>query len=100
MKAIADNDDIMLQSYNEEITTAVTDAVAATSQTYVDVLKKADKFDKEAQADAARKALTACIASISLAAQAFIEEAYGNISDYLTNKIEAEVRKQKLELAY
>ncbi len=82
-KTAADADDIMLQGYIEEITTAVTDAVAATSQTYVDALKKADKFDKEAQADAARKALTACIASISPAAQAFIEEAYGNISDYL-----------------
>ncbi len=99
-KAAVDTDDIMLQGYIEEITTAVTDAVAATSQTYVDALKKTDKFDKEAQADAARKALTACIASISPAAQAFIEEAYGNISDYLTNKIEAEVRKQKLELAH
>ncbi len=99
-KAAADADDIMLQGYIEEITTAVNDAVAATSQTYVDALKKADKFDKDAQTDAARKALTACIASISPAAQDFIEKAYGNITEYLTNKIEAEVRKQKLELAH
>ncbi len=46
------------------------------------------------------KTLTACIASISPDAQAFIEEAYGSITDYLTNKIEAKAHKQKLELAH
>lgn len=73
--AAADTDDIKTQSYIKEITDAISDAVAATSQTYVDALKQAGKFTKEAQAEAAKKALTACLASISPAAQKFIEAA-------------------------
>lgn len=96
--AAADTDNIKVQGYITEISDAITDAVSATSQTYVDALKNAGTFTKEAQAEAAKKALTACIASISPAAQAFIEEVYGDITEYLTNKIEAEVRKQKLSL--
>ncbi len=97
-KAAADADDITTQGYIEEITTAVTDAVAATSQTYVDALKQAGKFDKDAQLDAAKKALAACIASIGPAAKEFIEEAYGDLTEYLTIRIEAEVRRQKKAL--
>lgn len=94
--AKADTDNIKVQGYIEEIATAISDAVAATSQTYVDALKQAGKFDLEAQKEAAQKALTACIASISPAAQEFIEDAYGDLKEYLSTKIEAEVRKQKL----
>lgn len=96
--AKADTDNITAQRYIEEITAAISDAVAATSQTYVDALKQSGKFTLEAQKEAAQKALTACIASISPAAQDFIEDAYGDLKEYLTTKIEAEVRKQKLEV--
>lgn len=95
--AVADTYDIKKQGYIKEIANAISDAVAATSQTYVDALKQAGTFTKEAQAEAAQKALTACMASISPAATAFIEEAYGDLKAYLANKIEAEVRKQKVE---
>jgi len=73
--------------------------VDATSQTYVDALKNAGKFDAEAQEEFAKKALTACLQSISPAAQRFIESAYDGIREYLTTRIEAEVRKQKGEAA-
>lgn len=96
-KATAQTDDIKQQGYIKEIADAISAAVAATSQTYVDALKKNGAFTVEAQKEAANKALTACLASISPAAQAFIEAAYGDIKDYLTTKIEAEVRKQKNE---
>ena len=95
--AQANTDNIKAQGYIKEITDAIADAVAATSQTYVDALKQAGKFIPEAQAEAAKKALNACLASISPAAMAFIEGIYGDVKDYLTNKIEAEVRKQKNE---
>ena len=88
--AEADTEDIKVKGYINEITTAVADAVSATSQTYVDALKQAGKFTAEAQKEAAKKALNACIAS------KFIESAYGDLKEYLSNKIEAEVRKQKL----
>lgn len=86
------------RGYITEIADAVSAAVAATSQTYVDALKQAGKFDLEAQKEAAQKALTACLASISPAAQAFIEALYGDLTEYLTTKIEAEVRRQKIAL--
>lgn len=95
--ATAETEDIKAQGYIREIVDAVSNAVAATSQTYVDALKNAGEFTLEAQKEALQKALTACIASISPAAQAFIESVYGDLKEYLTNKIEAEVRKQKLE---
>lgn len=94
--AQADTDNINAQRYIEEITNAIADAVSATSQTYVDALKQSGKFTVEAQKEAAKKALTVCIASISPAAQEFIEDAYGDLKEYLSTKIEAEVRKQKI----
>ena len=95
--AQAETDDIKKKGYIEEIATAISDAVSATSQTYVDALKQSGQFTAEAQAEAARRALNACIASLAPDTAKFIEAAYGDIKEYLSNKIEAEVRKQKLE---
>ncbi len=98
-RVLASTDDIKKHGYIKEIAGAITGAVAATSQTYVDELKKAGTFTEEAQAEAAQKALTACLAAISPPAKAFAETAYGDLTAYLANKIEAEVRKQKGESA-
>lgn len=97
-KATAETESIRKQYYINEISDAVSNAVAATSQTYVDALKKAGSFDKEKQKEAAQKALNACLASLSAEAVSFIEDAYGDSIRYLTDKIEAEVRKQKNEM--
>ena len=96
-KAVASTDNTKVQGYISEISEAVANAVAATSQTYVDALKKAGKFDEEAQEEAAEKALSACLTSISLAAIDYIKGAYDDLKTYLSTKIEAEVRKQKGE---
>lgn len=93
--AAANTEDTKVQGYIMEIGIAVSDAVAATSQTYVDALKKNGEFTVEAQKQAAQMALAACIASLTPAAKEFIEQAYGDLSGYLANKIEAEVRSQK-----
>ncbi len=96
--AAADTESVKAKRYITEAAEAIAAAVAATNQTYVDTLKNAGKFDAEAQKEAAQKALAACLASISPAAQSFIEAAYGDIREYLTTQIEAEVRKQKCYL--
>ena len=75
-KAVASTEDTKRQGYIKKIADAISDAVSE---------------------EAAQKALAACIASISPAATEFIEDAYGDVKEYLTNKIEAEVRKQKNE---
>lgn len=94
--AAAKTDSTKKQDYIREIADAIADAVSATSQTYVDSLKNSGEFTPEAQKKAAEKALTACLASISPAAQEFVESVYGDLTEYLTTKIEAEVRNQKL----
>lgn len=93
--AAANAESVKAKTYITEAAEAIAAAVAATNQTYVDALKKAGTFDAAAQKEAAQKALEACLASISPAAQSFIETAYGDIREYLTTRIEAEVRKQK-----
>ena len=95
--AAANAESTKAKTYITEATEAIAAAVAATNQTYVDALKNAGKFDGAAQKEAAQKALEACLLSISPAAQEFIETAYGDIKQYLTTRIEAEVRKQKNE---
>ena len=94
-QAAAETNSTLLKDVIEEVTGIVDIAVSAVSQTYVDELKKAGSFDAEAQKQALAMALAACIKAISPAAKAFIEETYGDLTEYLTTYIEAEVRKQK-----
>ena len=63
-RALADTDDIKKQGYIKEIADAITDAVAATSQTFVDALKRAGNFTQDKWEEAADKALSACLTSI------------------------------------
>lgn len=79
-----------------EIAKAIVNAVSMVSQTYVDVLKAAGKFDEAAQKEALNRALEACVASLSDSAYQFIQNVYGDPRAYLTNQIEAEVKRQKL----
>lgn len=95
-QAAAETNSTLLKDVIEEVTGIVDIAVSAVSQTYVDELKKAGSFDAEAQKQALAMALSACIKAISPAAKAFIEESYGDLTEYLTTYIEAEVRKQKV----
>lgn len=95
-QAAAETNSTLLKDVIEEVTGIVDIAVSAVSQTYVDELKKAGSFDAEAQKQALAMALSACIKAISPAAKAFIEESYGDLTEYLTTYIEAAVRRQKL----
>lgn len=79
-----------------EIPKAVEDAVRMTFQTYVDNLKAGGLFDAEAQKKALQMALQACLLSLSQSAQDYIKDTTGDVTGYLTNCIEAEVKRQKL----
>ena len=85
------------QYYLGEITAAVTTAVTATSQTYVDALKADNAFTKEAQLEALQKAKNTALSILSPAAAQFIANVYGDLNEYLTAKIEETVRVQKTE---
>ena len=70
-------------------------AVTYTSQTYVDALKKSDSFSKENQEEALNMAVEKAKSLLTAEAIVFLEEAYGDVTEFLKTNIEAEVREQK-----
>lgn len=81
--------------YVSMVARTITDCVIATNQTYVEALKKQGSFDAEAQKIAFQKTLDAVIAVLSDDAKAYLSELYGDVTAYLTTRIEAEVNLQK-----
>lgn len=82
--------------YLKAVASAISTAVAHTSQTYVDGLKKNGTFTKESQEAALQKALEEAKKLLTAEAAEFLRKAYGNLDAYLIANIEAEVRTQKL----
>ena len=83
------------RKYAEMITETIASCVLATSQTYVDTLKAQGKFDAEAQKIAFQQTYDAIISFLSEEAKEYITEMYGDITKYLTQRIEAEVKLNK-----
>lgn len=79
-----------------EISDCAQSAVLSVSQTYVDTLKAAGTFDDAAQKKALAMALAALTGSLTQSAKDFIVENFGDLTTYLTGRIEAEVKRQKL----
>ena len=73
----------------------ITKCVIATTQTYVETLKKEGKFDKTAQETAFSKTYTAVLAILSDEAKKYLTEAVGDLNLYITQQIEAEVKLTK-----
>lgn len=70
-------------------------AVTYTSQTYVDALKKSGNFSKENQEEALNMAVEKAKSLLTAEAIKFLEDAYGDVTEFLKTNIEAEVREQK-----
>lgn len=101
LKALADYLGIKTKSdtarkYLAEVADAISTAVTFTSQTYVDALKKEDKFTPENQREALQKALAKAQSLLTEEARDFLQTAYGDLNEYLKSRIEAEVRNQKM----
>ena len=73
----------------------IRDCVSATTQTYVDSLKKQGKFDEAAQKVAFQMTFDAVMQVLSDDVKQYLIEVYGDLTAYLTTKIEAEVKAQK-----
>lgn len=73
----------------------ISDCVIATNQTYVDALKEQNAFDKEAQEEAFKKTYEAVMAVLSEDAKEYLTHIYGDLSAYITARIEAEVKANK-----
>lgn len=82
--------------YIQMATDAVAQAVAYTSQTYVDALKKQGAFTKEAQLEAFRKSRDKVMEILSDAAVGALMQIYGDFDVWLNTKIEQVCRETKL----
>lgn len=89
-------DDALMQKYLAEVSDAVQTAVSLVNQTYVDSLKQAGKFDKNAQRLALDQAYIKAEQMLTAEAREFLVRAYGDLDSYIISKVEAEVRNQKM----
>lgn len=89
-------DSEMADKYIQMLTQTITDCVIATNQTYVETLKKQEAFTKEAQKEAFQKTYDAVMLVLTDDAKDYLAEAYGDLTAYITMKIEAEVNMSKI----
>ena len=89
-----DNDNA--DKYIVMLTDTISACVIATNQTYVEALKKENAFTKEAQQEAFQLTFDAVMAVLTEDAKKYLVSAYGDLTAYITNKIEAEVNANKL----
>ena len=66
------------------------------NQRYVNDLKKEGKFDKDKQAEILQRAVSAALKSLSSDAQEYLKKTYGDTTEYLENRIEAQIGKNKM----
>jgi hypothetical protein len=88
-----DND--IAAKYTTMLGETVTNCVLATSQTYVETLKKQGKFDEEAQNKAFEMSYQAVIQVLSDDAKKYLSNIYGDLNAYIAQLIEAEVKLNK-----
>lgn len=95
-KEITDKlDNETLERYIVMLDDTIIACVTATTQTYVEALKKENAFTKEAQQEAFQKTYDAIMAVLTEDAKKYLTQIYGDLNAYITNKIEAEVKAQK-----
>lgn len=94
-KLIAEINNQTAKTYVDMITNTVTDCVIATNQTYTEALKKEGKFDAEAQKVAFDRTYQAVLKILSDDAIEYIKQITDDVEFYLTQRIEAAVKKNK-----
>ena len=93
IKQNTDND--LLDKYLSMLENTITDCVIATTQTYVESLKKQGAFDADAQKVAFTKTYTNVMKILTEDAKEYLEQALGDLESYVYNKIESEVALNK-----
>lgn len=93
IKTKADNE--LADKYIDLLSTTISDCVIATNQTYVEALKKENAFTVEAQRKAFELTYDAVLEVLSDDAVIYLTSIYGDLSKYITAKIEAEVNLNK-----
>ena len=83
------------KKYLDMLNSTIQNAVLATTQTYVDSLKKQGKFDEEAQKVAFKQTYDAVMKVLTADAFKYVTSAVGDLETYVTNNIEADVKLSK-----
>lgn len=94
-EATEKNQQDVFDKYITMLGETIAKCVSATNQTYVDALKKAGSFDAEAQKTAFDMTLKAVMTVLGQDAIDYLSAIYGDLNEYLTTLIEAEVKAQK-----
>lgn len=81
--------DQTLSKHLTAVTQIVTDAVMSVFQSFVKVLKANGTFDENAQKEAKAKALEIIDAQLTEELRQYIANNYGDVQDWLNNKIES-----------
>lgn len=85
----------LVDKYLSMLEITITNAVLATTQTYVDAMKKQNAFDEEAQKKAFNMTYEAVMKVLTDEAKLYLESAVGDLNTYITNQIEATVKMTK-----
>lgn len=80
------------KKYLDMLNDTISNTVLATTQTYVDGLKKEGKFDAEAQKAAFKQTYDAVMSVLTADAVKYITTIVGDLETYVTNRIEADVK--------
>ena len=93
MKERTDND--LAKKYLDMLNDTIFNAVLATTQTYVEALKKEGKFDLDAQQAAFKMTYDNVMAVMTDEQKKYLTAAVGDIETYVSTKIEAQVKMTK-----
>ena len=89
-------DSELADKYIRMLTDTITTCVIATNQTYVESLKKQGRFDAEAQKEAFKLTYNAVMSVLTVEAKNYLTSIYGDLTAYITTRIEAEVNVSKI----
>lgn len=85
----------LYHKYLDMLEETIISCVLATTQTYVDTLKKQGKFDLEAQKNAFDMTFNNVMNILTDDAKKYLQSAIGDLETFVINKIEAEVLATK-----
>lgn len=87
--------DQKLKTFMTKFTELISSCVNALTQTTVEELKKAGKFDKEAAEKIKEECVELIKNQLSVDMKKFIEENFGDLTDYISTQIESFIYKSK-----
>lgn len=88
-------DNTLAHKYLDMLNSTISTCVLATTQTYVESLKKQNAFDIDAQKIAFKQTYDAVMKVLNEEAVHYLKNSVGDLETYITNRIEAEVNYNK-----